>query len=187
MSGPEQRLCDALGLEALIARLAGQILDGRTPGVPIALVGVRSRGVPLAERIAVLLRRETGAAVPVGALDITLYRDDMERARRWPVLQGTDIPFAVDGVEIILVDDVLYTGRTVRAALNAICDLGRPACVRLAIAVDRGGRELPIQPDAVGLVVHAEPGARVHVRITPVDPVEEVVRISAPGPRDEQA
>ncbi|WZO97985.1 bifunctional pyr operon transcriptional regulator/uracil phosphoribosyltransferase PyrR [Isosphaeraceae bacterium EP7] len=180
MSGPEQRLCDALGLDALIIRLAGQILDGRTAGVPLALVGVRSRGVPLAERIAIQLRRETGDAVPVGALDITLYRDDMERARRWPVLQGTDIPFAVDGVEVILVDDVLHTGRTVRAALNAICDLGRPACIRLAIAVDRGGRELPIQPDAVGLVVVAAPGARVHVRIAPVDAVEEVVRISAP-------
>ncbi len=96
-------------------------------GVPLRLVGVRSRGVPLAQRLAQELQRLLGQDVDVGALDITLYRDDLENVARWPVLRGTEIPFDVDGAEVVLVDDVLFTGRTVRAALNAICDLGRPA------------------------------------------------------------
>jgi pyrimidine operon attenuation protein/uracil phosphoribosyltransferase len=99
-----------------------------------------------------------GEDVPVGAVDITLYRDDLGQANRWPVLRGTEIPFVVDGAEIILVDDVLFTGRTVRAALNAICDLGRPSRVRLAALIDRGHRELPVQPDVVGRTVPTERG-----------------------------
>ncbi len=93
----------------------------------------------------------------MGAVDITLYRDDLGQAERWPVLRGTEIPFDVDGAEVVLVDDVLFTGRTVRAALNAICDLGRPACIRLAVLVDRGHREIPIHPDVVGLCRHDRP------------------------------
>ena len=112
-------------------------------------------------------------------MDITLYRDDLGQGRRWPVLRGTEIPFDVDGAEIVLVDDVLFTGRTVRAALNAICDLGRPARVRLAVLVDRGHREMPIQPDVVGLHVTTERDERVRVRLAPVDPVDEIVRIAA--------
>ena len=100
-------------------------------------------------------------------MDITLYRDDLGKADRWPVLRGTEIPFGVDGAEIVLVDDVLFTGRTVRAALNAICDLGRPACVRLAVLIDRGHRELPVQPDVVGLHVPTERRERVRVRVQP--------------------
>ena len=105
-----------------------------------------------------------GQDVEVGAVDITLYRDDLGQAERWPVLRGTEIPFDLDGAEVVLVDDVLFTGRTVRAALNAICDLGRPACIRLAVLVDRGHREIPIQPDVVGLTVatdrrRSRPGA----------------------------
>ena len=134
-------------------------------------------GVPIARRLAERLRPIVGAEVPVGAVDITLYRDDLGRGDRWPVLRGTEIPFAVDGAEIVLVDDVLFTGRTVRAALNAVCDLGRPACVRLAVLVDRGGRELPIQADFVGLRVATERRERVRVRVRPVDPVDEIVRI----------
>ena len=111
--------------------------------MPLYLVGVRSRGVPLAQRLAQELRRLLGQDVDVGAVDITLYRDDLGQGERWPVLRGTEIPFDVDGAEVVLVDDVLFTGRTVRAALNAICDLGRPACVRLAVLVDRGHREIP--------------------------------------------
>ena len=118
-----------------------------------------------------------GLARPVGAVDITLYRDDLGQADRWPVLRGTEIPFDVDGAEIVLVDDVLFTGRTVRAALNAVCDLGRPARVRLAVLVDRGHRELPIQPDVVGLAVATDRDDHVRVRLQPVDPVDEIVRI----------
>ncbi len=111
--------------------------------MPFYLVGIRSRGVPLAQRLSRELGRLFGKPVDVGAVDITLYRDDLGQADHWPVLRGTEIPFNIDGAEVVLVDDVLFTGRTVRAALNAICDLGRPARVRLAVLVDRGHRELP--------------------------------------------
>jgi pyrimidine operon attenuation protein/uracil phosphoribosyltransferase len=128
-----------------------------------------------------------GLEVPVGAVDITLYRDDLGQAERWPVLRGTEVPFNVDGADVVLVDDVLFTGRTVRAALNAICDLGRPASVRLAVLVDRGHRELPIRADVVGLEVPTTRGDHVRVRLHPVDPHEEIVQIGAgsdPAPQD---
>jgi pyrimidine operon attenuation protein / uracil phosphoribosyltransferase len=147
--------------------------------VPLRLVGVRSRGVPLAHRLAQELQRLLGQDVDVGALDITLYRDDLEHVARWPVLRGTEISFDVNGAEVVLVDDVLFTGRTVRAALNAICDLGRPACIRLAVLVDRGHREFPVQADVVGLSIATQPGDHVNVRLHPVDKVEEVVKIAA--------
>lgn len=142
------------------------------------LIGVRTRGVPIAQRLAERLRPLVGGEVPVGAVDITLYRDDIGRSDRWPVLRGTEIAFQVDGAEIVLVDDVLFTGRTVRAALNAICDLGRPDCIRLAVLVDRGYREIPVQPDVVGLVVPTERRERVRVRIGPVDPVDEIIKVA---------
>ncbi len=134
---------------------------------------------PWPQRLAQELQRLLGQDVDVGAVDITLYRDDLGHAERWPVLRGTEIPFDVDGAEVVLVDDVLFTGRTVRAALNAICDLGRPACVRLAVLVDRGHREIPVQPDVVGLNVPTDLDDHVRVRLHPVDPVEEVVKIAA--------
>jgi pyrimidine operon attenuation protein/uracil phosphoribosyltransferase len=172
-------LCDGRAFEGLLDRLADQILEGRRPGAPLALVGVRTRGVPIATRVADRLRRRHAAEVPVGAVEITLYRDDLGRGDRWPVLRGTEIPFEVEGTEVVLVDDVLYTGRTVRAALNALCDLGRPAAVRLAVVVDRGGRELPIQADYVGLRCEAPPDQRVVVRVRPIDEGEGVERIPA--------
>jgi pyrimidine operon attenuation protein/uracil phosphoribosyltransferase len=178
MATTETRLKDAQGLDRLLASLAGQIAGNRWLGAPLSLIGVRTRGVPIAQRIAALLQQSTGSEVYVGAVDITLYRDDLSRGERWPVLLGTDIPFDVEGAEIVLIDDVLYTGRTVRAALNAVCDLGRPACVRLAALVDRGGRELPIRPDYVGMEVDASPEERILVRVSPPDPTEEIVRQS---------
>jgi pyrimidine operon attenuation protein/uracil phosphoribosyltransferase len=177
MIEPESRLRDADGVERLLADLAARIADGRRCGAQLALIGIRTRGAPIAARLAAHLHRITGREVAVGAVDITLYRDDLGRGERWPVLHGTEIPFDVEGAEIILVDDVLYTGRTVRAALNSICDLGRPSCVRLAVVVDRGHRELPIRADYVGLEVPTEKGERVLVRVQPVDPVEEIVRV----------
>jgi pyrimidine operon attenuation protein/uracil phosphoribosyltransferase len=162
----------------LLEEMAGRIVEQRREGVPMRLVGVRTRGVPIARRLAEMLRTLLGEEVLVGAIDITLYRDDLGQGERWPVLRGTEITFNVDGVEIILVDDVLFTGRTIRAALNAICDLGRPECVRLAVLVDRGHRELPIQPDVVGRQVQTERDERVRVRISPVDPSDEIVRLS---------
>jgi pyrimidine operon attenuation protein/uracil phosphoribosyltransferase len=177
MNDPETRLCDADGMAGLLEEMAERIAQGRCEGAPLRLVGVRTRGVPIARRLAELLETILGEDVLVGAVDITLYRDDLGRGDHWPVLRGTDIPFAVDGVEVVLVDDVIFTGRTVRAALNAICDLGRPACIRLAVLIDRGHREFPIQPDVVGLHVATEQSERVRVRVFPIDPADEVVRV----------
>ncbi|HEX3448960.1 MAG TPA: bifunctional pyr operon transcriptional regulator/uracil phosphoribosyltransferase PyrR [Isosphaeraceae bacterium] len=179
MNPGEQRLCDGHEIGGLISSMARKLADARRVGVPLYLVGVRTRGVPLAQRLAQELCRLLGQDVTVGAVDITLYRDDIGRTQRWPVLRGTDIPFDLDGAEVVLVDDVLFTGRTVRAALNAICDLGRPACVRLAVLVDRGHREIPIQPDVVGLHMVTNFDDHVGVRLQPVDPVEEVVKMAA--------
>src|SRR5271165_1145826 len=186
MTSDEEILCEAEEIERLIAGMGRTIWDGRRRDLPFYLIGVRTRGVPLAQRLAQELALLADDEVVVGAVDITLYRDDLGRGRRWPVLRGTEIAFPVDGAEIVLVDDVLFTGRTVRAALNAICDLGRPGCIRLAALVDRGHREIPIQPDVVGLAVKTDRLDHVRVRLAPVDPVEEIVKITAgrgPEPR----
>jgi pyrimidine operon attenuation protein / uracil phosphoribosyltransferase len=182
MNEPEERLHDAGEMAALIASMAREIASGRQGDAPLRLVGIRSRGYPIAGRLALALQPLVGCHVPVGAVDITLYRDDLSQGDRWPVLHGTEIPFDVDDAEIVLVDDVLFTGRTVRAALNAICDLGRPARVRLAVLIDRGHRELPVQPDVVGQTVATDRGEHVRVRVTPTDPIDEVVRISPAAP-----
>jgi pyrimidine operon attenuation protein/uracil phosphoribosyltransferase len=179
MNPGEERLCDGHEIVGLISSMARKLVEARRAGVPLYLVGVRSRGVPLAQRLAQELCRLVGENVEVGAVDITLYRDDLGHGQRWPVLLGTDIPFDLEGADVVLVDDVLFTGRTVRAALNAICDLGRPACVRLAVLVDRGHREIPIQPDVVGLHVTTDFSDHVRVRLQPIDPVEEVVTLAA--------
>jgi pyrimidine operon attenuation protein / uracil phosphoribosyltransferase len=176
MGPTEVLVLDAAGVESALDELACEIAKGHREGVPLALVGVRTRGVPIASRLAEKLAVILGEPVQVGALDITLYRDDLGDGNRWPVLLGTEIPFAVDGAEIVLVDDVLYTGRTIRAALNSICDLGRPARVRLVVLVDRGHRELPIRADAVGLELVTKRSETVRVRVHPFDSVDEVIR-----------
>jgi pyrimidine operon attenuation protein/uracil phosphoribosyltransferase len=171
---------DAAGLDAIIRGLADAVAAEHDPAQPLALVGIRTRGVPIAERLAARLRERHGIEAPVGAVDTTLYRDDLDRATRFPVLRGTDVPFEVDGAAIVLVDDVLFTGRSARAALDAVCALGRPGRVRLAVAVDRGGRELPIQADHVGArIADVPPGDRVLVRIRPIDDTDAIVRLPA--------
>lgn len=182
MSTPAQRLCDADGLQALERRLAEAIFADRRSDAPLGLVGVRTRGYPIAQRLAALLEPKLGEAVPVGVVDVTLYRDDLNQPRPWPTLRETNIPFSVDDAEIVLVDDVLHTGRTIRAALNAVCDLGRPARVRLVALVDRGGRELPIRPDHAGLSLEIPATDRVLVRVPPHDEVAEIVRQPADLP-----
>jgi pyrimidine operon attenuation protein/uracil phosphoribosyltransferase len=178
--GPDEvSVCGAEETEDLIAGMARDIWQGRRLDEAFYLVGVRTRGVPLAQRLAQELRTYSDDEVVVGAVDITLYRDDLGQGRRWPVLRGTEIPFRVDDAEIVLIDDVLFTGRTIRAALNAICDLGRPARIRLAALVDRGHREFPIQPDVVGMHLATDRRDRVRVRLHPFDPVEEIVRVLA--------
>ena len=180
MGETEERLCDAKGFGELIAGMARRVASDGLPGAPLRLVGIRSRGYPIASRLADALGPLVGVGVPVGAVDITLYRDDLDQAARWPVLHGTEISFDVEGADVVLVDDVLFSGRTVRAALNAVCDLGRPSRVRLAVLVDRGHRELPIEPDVVGLTVTTGRGDRVRVRLTPTDAADEVVLIARP-------
>jgi len=144
------QVLDETGIDRALTRIAHEVLEraGGTEG--LAMVGIRTRGVTLARRIAQRLSAIESVKVPVGALDITLYRDDLGLKAEAPILRGTDIPFPVGGKTVVLVDDVLYTGRTIRAALDAIMDLGRPRMIQLAVLIDRGHRELPIRPDYVG-------------------------------------
>lgn len=153
-----------------------QVIASQRRSDTMALVGIRTRGVTVARRLAELLRDQHGVDAPVGAIDITLYRDDLSQIARAPVLRGTEIAFGIDGVEVVLVDDVLFTGRTVRAAIDALCDLGRPAAIRLAVLIDRGHRELPIQPDFCALRLATELSERIEVRLEEVDGVEEVIK-----------
>jgi pyrimidine operon attenuation protein/uracil phosphoribosyltransferase len=146
-----------------IRRVAGQIVERAGGARELALVGIRRGGVPIAERLASLVEELEGVRVPVGSVDISLYRDDASTALPNPRIGRSDIPFAVEGRRIVLVDDVLFTGRTIRAALDALLDYGRPRKIELAVLVDRGGRELPIQPDYCVRAVDVANGERVDV------------------------
>jgi pyrimidine operon attenuation protein / uracil phosphoribosyltransferase len=174
---------DADRIGRTLTRIAHEIVE-RNKGVEdLALVGVRTRGVPIARRIARTLREITGDDVPTGALDITLYRDDLMRnpVGPQPLVRRTEIPFSIDDRKILLVDDVLYTGRTTRAALDALIDFGRPRAIQLVVLVDRGHRELPIKADYVGKSLPTSPDESVQVRVQEIDDVDEVVLESARG------
>jgi pyrimidine operon attenuation protein/uracil phosphoribosyltransferase len=168
---------DADRISRALTRIAHEIVE-RNRGVEhIALVGVRSRGVPLARRIARALHEITGDEVGTGALDITLYRDDLMRHQvgPQPLVRRTEIPFSIDNRIIILVDDVLYTGRTTRAALDALIDFGRPKAIQLVVLVDRGHRELPIKADYVGKNIPTARRESVQVRLQEIDGGDEVI------------
>ena len=167
---------DADRISRALTRIAHEILE-RNHGIDgVSLVGVRSRGVPLARRIAAVLGNVSREDVATGALDITLYRDDLMRTAvgPQPVVRKTEIPFSIDDRTIVLVDDVLYTGRTTRAALDALIDLGRPRAIQLVVLVDRGHRELPIKADYVGKNVPTSRKESVQVRLEELDGVDEV-------------
>jgi pyrimidine operon attenuation protein / uracil phosphoribosyltransferase len=167
---------DALAIQRALTRIAHEILERNKGTDELALVGIRSRGVFLAERLRKNVQEIEGAAAPpFGVVDITLYRDDLDRGVQNPVVKGTDIPFAVDGRRILLVDDVLYTGRTVRAAMDALVDFGRPQSIQLAVLVDRGHRELPIRADYVGKNLPTSRREQVQVRLAEADGVDEVL------------
>jgi pyrimidine operon attenuation protein/uracil phosphoribosyltransferase len=169
------QILDGAGIARAITRIAHEIVE-RNKGVDeVVLVGLRSRGVDLAHRIAAKLDEIEGAKVPVGALDITLYRDDLGRAETQPVVRRTDIPFAVNDKKVVLVDDVLYTGRTCRAAMDALMDLGRARLLQLAVLVDRGHRELPIRADYVGKNVPTSNQVEVQVLLIEEDGADRVV------------
>ena len=165
-----------------ITRIAHEILEREPDTSQIAVVGIRARGDVLAARLRDALRAIGGRDVPLGSLDITLYRDDLTRIGYSPTVHRTDIPFSVDDRVVVLVDDVLFTGRTIRAAMDAIVDYGRPRAIRLAVLVDRGHRELPIRADFVGKNIATAPGDDVRVRLAESDgqdAVELALRVPA--------
>jgi pyrimidine operon attenuation protein/uracil phosphoribosyltransferase len=168
---------DADRMGRTLTRMAHEIVERNRGVESLALVGVRTRGVPIAARLAARLREISGHEVPVGALDITLYRDDLmlNAVGPQPVVRSTDIPFSIDDRIIVLVDDVLYTGRTVRAALDELIDFGRPRAIQLAVIVDRGHRELPIKADYVGKNLPTSRAESVAVRLLETDGCDEVI------------
>jgi pyrimidine operon attenuation protein/uracil phosphoribosyltransferase len=155
-------------------RISHEIVEKQAGTAGLALVGIQRRGVPLGRRLADAIEEHEGVRLPVGALDITFYRDDLSMVAQQPVVKGTDIPFDVNGLTIVLVDDVLYTGRTIRAAMDALMDFGRPRAIRLAVLVDRGHRELPIRADHVGKNVPTSREELVRVHLLETDGVDGV-------------
>jgi len=183
MSEPREKaqIMDGAGISRAITRIAHEIAERNRGVEDIVLVGLRSRGVDLARRMALKLEEIEGAKVPVGALDITLYRDDLGRAVTQPIVRRTEIPFSVNDKKVVLVDDVLYTGRSCRAAMDALMDLGRPCLIQLAVLVDRGHRELPIRADYVGKNVPTSQQEQVQVLLTEEDGLDKVVIFEPPG------
>lgn len=174
-------LMDAAGMGRAIKRIAHEIIERNRGTADLALIGIQRRGVPLARRIQEAILSVEGVQVDMGVLDITFYRDDLSLLSEQPQLKGTDVPFTVTGKTIVLVDDVLYTGRTARAALDAIMDMGRPRMVQLSVLVDRGHRELPIRADYVGKNVPTSRDERVEVHVTEFDNEDRVVLFEHDG------
>ena len=179
-------LLDADGLGRTLSRIAHEIIEGNPELDDVALVGIQTRGVPLARRLARLIEERAGVAPDVGTVDITFHRDDVSVRHgeaplaAQPVVRATQLDFTLDGRTVVLVDDVLYTGRTIRAAIEALFDYGRPARLQLAVVVDRGHRELPIRPDYVGKNLPTARGERIQVQLVEVDEVDAVLLVSSP-------
>ena len=176
-------LLDDEAIAKALSRIAHEIIERTDELDSVALVGIQSRGAPLASRLRRLVEERSGYAIPVGALDITFHRDDVhvrDRGRapgRQPVVRSTSISFPIEGMTVILVDDVLYTGRTIRAAIDALLEFGRPARVQLAVLVDRGHRELPIRPDYVGKNLPTGRDERIQVEVVEIDERDAVFLI----------
>jgi pyrimidine operon attenuation protein/uracil phosphoribosyltransferase len=179
-------LLDADGLSRTLSRIAHEIIEANPDLDDVALVGIQTRGVPLAQRLARLIEERTGDAPELGAVDITFYRDDVlarggeAPLHAQPVVRETQLDFPLEGRTVVLVDDVLYTGRTIRAAIDALFDYGRPARVQLAVLVDRGHRELPIRPDYIGKNLPTARAERIQVQLLEVDEVDAVLLVSTP-------
>ncbi|HEU4438991.1 MAG TPA: bifunctional pyr operon transcriptional regulator/uracil phosphoribosyltransferase PyrR [Methylomirabilota bacterium] len=174
-SREKAQVLDETGLDRALTRIAHEIVEQASGGEDVVLVGIKTRGVTLAQRIGAKIAAIEGAKPSVGALDITLYRDDLGLKAEQPVVRSTEIGFPIKGRTVVLVDDVLFTGRTIRAAMDALMDLGRPRIIRLAVLVDRGHRELPIRPDYIGKNLPTSRRESVAVLLREHDGVDRVV------------
>jgi pyrimidine operon attenuation protein / uracil phosphoribosyltransferase len=178
---PETRekaqLMSASEIDRTLVRLAHEILERTKDLDKLAFIGIRRRGIPLAQRLAAKIEALEGRQIPVGILDINLYRDDLSTVAQAPVVSATEIPFSVVGKDIVLMDDVLYTGRTIRAALDALFDIGRPARVQLLVLIDRGHRELPIEARYVGRMVQTSSREIIEVKLNEIDGMEKVLLV----------
>src|SRR5215210_2106314 len=182
MTTKNTTVLDARAVERTLKRMSVEIVELNSGTDNLIIVGIQRRGVQLADRLVRMIEGGEGVAVPQGSLDITLYRDDLQTVGPRPVVGPTYLPWELDGKHVVIVDDVLYTGRTVRAALDELADFGRPRRVGLAVLIDRGGRELPIQPDVVGKTLEVSPGDRVDVLIVELDERDAVV-VAAAAPK----
>ncbi|MCK5710415.1 MAG: bifunctional pyr operon transcriptional regulator/uracil phosphoribosyltransferase PyrR [Deltaproteobacteria bacterium] len=168
-------LMDSETIDRTIVRITSEILEKNKDAKELVVIGIRTRGVHIAERIVNRINKLEKIKPPMGTLDITLYRDDLRRKTEWPKVEKTEIPFSVEDKKLILVDDVIYTGRTTRAALEEIMDFGRPSSIQLVAMVDRGHRELPIQADYVGIKVNTLSSEEVRVHLKSTDGKDEVI------------
>ena len=168
-------LMDDTAVQRALTRIAHEIVEKNKGLSDLVLIGIQRRGVPMATRIALILQQIEGQIPPVGILDITFYRDDLSKLSAHPVVNGTDIPFNINDKTVVLIDDVLYTGRTIRAAIEAVFDMGRPAAIQLAIMVDRGHRQLPFRPHFVGKNVPTSNTESIHVELMEFDGKDRVV------------
>ncbi len=174
----KKKLVDDDGIRRALTRIAHEIVEKNKGTDNLVIIGIRTRGVPLAKRLAKRINDFEGVEIPVGILDITLYRDDLSMVAQQPIVHKTEIPFDINGKNVILVDDVLYTGRTVRSALDALVDLGRPHAIQLAIVVDRGHRELPIRADYVGKNIPTSEEEVVSVNLKEIDGQDSILLLS---------
>lgn len=172
-----RQILDKPKIALMLRRLADQIAREVKGKKRLVLIGIRTRGAILAQRLQNLLKKRLNRSIPLGILDITLYRDDLSTLGSQPVVKETTLPFDVTGTTVVLVDDVLFTGRTVRAALDQIVDFGRPACIKLSVLIDRGLREYPIQPDFVGTTLQASPNQLVQLHLQELDGEERVIMV----------
>ena len=171
---PEKVLLISSDIKRALSRIAHEIVERNKGAEDIVLVGLRTRGVPLAQRMIDMIQHLEGIPVPIGALDIALYRDDISPPELEPTLQTTDISIDITDKHIVLVDDVLYTGRSIRAAMDALIDLGRPKSIQLAVLIDRGHRELPVRADYVGKNIPSSRDEEIRVRLEEIDGMDEV-------------
>ncbi len=174
-------IMDGIGLERALKRIAHEIIEKNDGAQDLALIGIHRRGVPISKRIAKYIEEFEGVKVDIGMLDITFYRDDLSLLSDHPIINGTEIYFDINKKTIVLCDDVIYTGRTVRAALDALMDLGRPDYIQLAVVVDRGHRELPIRADYVGKNIPTSRSEVISVRVSEIDGEDNVVINDLPG------